>query len=90
MMRLAEVIAEFEPTLLARYEHQLLPSHHRALAALKACRSRFAPQMLATCSGCHAQACLPHSCGHRACPHCQHHEAQVWLQRQLQALVPAT
>jgi len=28
--------------------------------------------------------------GHRACPHCQHHDSQVWLQRQLQSLVPAT
>ena len=33
---------------------------------------------------------MPHSCGHRACPHCQHHDSQVWLQRQLGALVPAT
>ena len=32
---------------------------------------------------------MPHSCGHRACPHCQHHDSQVWLQRQLGALVPA-
>jgi integrase len=23
-----------------------------------------------------------HSCGHRSCPHCQHHEGQQWLERQ--------
>ena len=90
MTRVADLITQFEPELLTRYGAQLLPSHRQALAALKHCRSRFAPQMLASCQGCHSQRCLPHSCGHRACPHCQHHEAQAWLQRQLQALVPAT
>jgi hypothetical protein len=90
MMRLADLIAQFEPELLERYGTQLLPSHRQALAALKTCRTRFAPHMLAACAGCHTQRCLPHSCGHRACPHCQHFESALWLQRQLKALVPAT
>jgi len=30
---------------------------------------------------------VPHSCGHRSCPHCQHFESQRWLQRQTQRLV---
>lgn len=90
MMRLAELIKQFEPELLQRYAHRLLPSHRQALSALGTCRTRFAPHMLAACAGCHTQACLPHSCGHRACPHCQHFESQAWLQRQLKALVPAT
>ena len=90
MMRLAELIAQFEPALLDQYGPRLLPSHRRALAALKLCRSQFAPHMLAACEGCHTQRCLPHSCGHRACPHCQHHDSAQWLQRQLNALVPAT
>lgn len=90
MMRLAEVITQFGPELLARYGQRLLPSQRQALTALQSCRSRFAPHLLAACEGCHSQACLPHSCGHRACPHCQHFESAQWLQRQLQALVPAT
>lgn len=90
MMRLADLIAQFEPALRQKYGPRLLPSHLQALGALKACRSRFAPQMLAACSGCAAHAVLPHSCGHRACPHCQHHDSALWLQRQLKALVPAT
>ncbi len=32
---------------------------------------------------------MPHSCGHRFCPHCQHHESQQWLERQLKRQVPA-
>ena len=90
MMRLADLIGQFEPELQEKYSTRLLPSHHQALAALKTCRTRFAPHMLAACSGCQTQACLPHSCGHRACPHCQHHESAAWLQRQLKAQVSAT
>ena len=90
MIALAELIEHFEPDLLRRFEHSLLPSQHQALAAMKRCRTRFAPRMLAQCTGCSEQRSVPHSCGHRACPHCQHHEGQVWLQRQLALLVPAT
>ena len=46
--------------------------------------------MLAVCVACGEQQSVPHSCGHRSCPHCQHHESQVWLDRQLKSLVPAT
>ena len=90
MIALAELIERFEPALLQRYEGRLLPSQHQALAAMKRCRTRFAPRMLAQCAACGEQRSVPHSCGHRSCAHCQHHEAQVWLQRQLQSLVPAT
>ena len=90
MIALAELIERFEPELLQRYGPRLLPSQYKALAAMKRCRTRFAPRMLAQCTACGEQRSVPHSCGHRACPHCQHHDSQVWLQRQLQSLVPAT
>jgi hypothetical protein len=32
---------------------------------------------------------VAHSCGHRHCPHCQHHESQQWLERQLKKQLPA-
>ncbi len=90
MIALAELIERFEPELQQRYGARLLPSQQQALAAMKRCRTRFAPRMLAQCMACGEQRSVPHSCGHRACPHCQHHEGQVWLQRQLRSLVPAT
>lgn len=88
MIRLASIIATFETELLARYGHELLPGQHRALAAMKQCRSALSPKMQARCADCHEQCFIPHSCGHRACPHCQHHESQQWLQRQIGKLVP--
>ncbi len=45
--------------------------------------------MLAQCEDCESQIFVPHSCGHRSCPHCQHYESQQWLERQLKKQVPA-
>ncbi len=46
--------------------------------------------MIATCTECDYQVTVPHSCGHRNCPHCQAHESQRWLDNQLKKQVPAT
>ena len=45
--------------------------------------------MQAQCSECDSYTFVPHSCGHRNCPHCQHHESRQWLERQLKKQVPA-
>ena len=88
MILLSSVIQLFEAELLTQYRDSLLPSHLPALHAMKACRTSASPSMLAQCTACDHQVLVPHSCGHRSCPHCQHHESQQWLERQLQRLVP--
>ncbi len=88
MILLSTIIQLFEAELLAQYQGSLLPSHLHALAAMKDCRTSASPAMLAQCSECDHQILVPHSCGHRSCPHCQHHESQQWLERQLKRLVP--
>jgi|APFre7841882724_1041349.scaffolds.fasta_scaffold26327_3 hypothetical protein len=88
MMRLATLIERFEAPLLAQYGDRLLPEHHQALAALKTCRTALSPRLEAHCPACAERVFVPHSCGHRLCPHCQHHESQRWLERQVKALVP--
>jgi hypothetical protein len=56
---------------------------------MKQCRTTQSPVLLAQCDDCEKQIFIPHSCGHRNCPHCQHHESQQWLERQLKKQVPA-
>ncbi len=87
MITLASLIERFGASCLAQYHQALLPSHRAALAAMARCRTRMAAQMLAQCSGCQAQLAVPHSCGHRNCPHCQHFESQRWIERQSERLV---
>jgi len=89
MIRLATVIDTFEAGFLAQYRDRLRPEHYRALAAMKHCRTQTSPKMQVQCSACAHQRLVPHSCGHRHCPHCQHHESQQWLERQLKKQVPA-
>lgn len=89
MTRLAQVIDTFGADFLAQYGERLTADHRRAVNALRLCRSQAAPRMHVQCADCTHQKLVPHSCGHRHCPHCQHHESQRWLERQLQRQVPA-
>jgi len=88
MIRLSSVIEQFEADFLNHYQSQLLPSQKKALQTLKICRTKHSPMMQVHCTACEHQAFVPHSCGHRSCPHCQHHESQQWIERQLQKQVP--
>jgi len=90
MILLSSIIETFEAEFLAQYQDAILPSQSFALSAMKRCRTRLSPRMLAQCRACDEQLFVPHSCGHRHCPHCQHHESQQWLERQLNKQVPAT
>jgi hypothetical protein len=74
---------------MTQFRHRLSFEQLRALRAIRHCRSPVGPMMQVQCTDCAHQSLVPHSCGHRLCPHCQHHESQQWLQRQMQRLVPA-
>ena len=89
MIALASVIKTFEHSFLKQYQKQLLPSQRKALSCMAYCRSDQSPKMLAGCCACEHTAYVPHSCGHRNCPHCQAHESQRWIDRQLQKELPA-
>ena len=89
MIRLANVIDTFEKDFRAQYSDCLSGGPLQALAAIKRCRTQASQKMQVQCSGCAHQMLVPHSCGHRHCPHCQHHESQQWLERQLRKQVPA-
>ena len=89
MIPLAFLIEQFEADFLSQYQGQVLPSQLKALAAMKICRTKHSPVMQVCCTDCEHQALVPHSCGHRNCPHCQHHESQLWIERQLKKQVPA-
>lgn len=90
MIRLASIIETFEAAFLEKYSETMLPSHQRALTAMKYCRTAMSPKMQAQCVACDEQIFVPHSCGHRSCPHCQAHESQQWVERQLQKQVPGS
>ncbi|MFV2058227.1 MAG: transposase zinc-binding domain-containing protein, partial [Thiohalomonadales bacterium] len=89
MILFSSIIQQFDKEFLAQYDNQILPSIRKALGVMKICRSKYSLRMLAQCGECEHQTYMPHSCGHRNCPHCQAHESQQWLERQLKKRVPA-
>jgi len=91
MMLLSSIINEFKDRFFDRYKKYVLPSHKKALQAMAQCRQGHGPHMLAQCTdhNCRKQIYIPHSCGHRNCPHCQNHENQQWIDNQLSKRLPA-
>jgi hypothetical protein len=88
MILLADLIDRYRSDLEERHGHHLLPGHVRALQAMRRCRNPYSRIMVLQCMDCRHQVRLPHSCGHRSCPHCQQHESQQWLERQKAKLLP--
>jgi hypothetical protein len=88
MIVLADLVDRYRNELERIHGHELLPSHHQALNCIHRCRNQLSEVMLLECGDCHHTLKLPHSCGHRSCPHCQHHESQQWISRQRAKLLP--
>lgn len=91
MILLSSIIEQFDSSFSRKYTNSILPSHKKALFFMKRCRKEHGPHMLARCSNdtCGKQSYIPHSCGHRNCPHCQNHESSRWTENQLEKLLPA-
>jgi hypothetical protein len=92
MMLLSTIINRFMDKFLTQYPSLVLPGHKTALRAMARCRQDHGPQMLARCTDrdCGTLTYIPHSCGHRNCPHCQNYESSRWIENQLNKRLPAT
>jgi hypothetical protein len=90
MILLSKLIEWFLPSLREKHGDRLLPSHEQALDAMGNCRTENSPVMVVECTDCGNKEVIPHSCGHRSCPHCQHYESQQWLERQRAKLLPVS
>jgi hypothetical protein len=88
MILLASIIKEFAEGFSRQYNP--LPSHKQALRAMEQCRKQHSPYMIAQCTNnlCREHSYVPHSCGHRNCPHCQSHESRQWVDNQLDKQLP--
>jgi hypothetical protein len=88
MILLASIIKEFAEKFSRQYNP--LPSHKQALRVMEQCRKQHSQYMIAQCTNdrCREHSFVPHSCGHRSCPHCQGHESRQWIENQLNKQLP--
>jgi hypothetical protein len=88
MIRLVDLIKEFQPDLEERYGSQLLPGHGKALSSMLRCRTEESGSVAIHCHDCEAHEHFHLSCGHRSCPQCQHAAGELWIERQRAKLLP--
>jgi hypothetical protein len=81
MLELADIFRSAGPCYREAHAAQLLPSHHRAMRDIVACRTPALGGSLYQCDDCGALDYRYHSCRNRHCPKCQEERAQTWLAR---------
>lgn len=87
-MELSSIINQYYNSFMARYGETALPSHLKAINAIRSCRNSNLGALYVTCPDCNHSEWKPLSCGHRNCPQCQNHEASQWIDRQQGKLLP--
>ncbi len=87
-MQFNTILVEFDSAFRLKYAERLLPRTRQAIHRLMGCRTEAAGSFKLHCSECDQVIVQPRSCGHRSCPHCQHHETSRWLERQVAKLLP--
>ena len=88
MVELADIFRATGPAYALAHAEQLLPSHHRAMRDLVACRTPALGGSLYRCDDCGALDYAYHSCRNRHCPKCQAERAQHWLERLRARMLP--
>jgi len=87
-LELADLFRHYGSAYRARYAGRLLPSHRQAMRAIEQCRTEALGGQVYTCSQCDQVQYRYHSCRNRHCPKCQHEQAQQWLEKQRELLLP--
>ncbi len=87
MIELAEVLARHWPAYERAHGGTILPSHRRAVQSIRACRTPALGGQRWQCEDGHVRLAF-HSCNHRSCPKCGHAEAEHWIAKQEQRLLP--
>ena len=88
MLDLADILRRHWPAYLKKFGGRILPSHRRAVAAMLRCRTPALGGQLYRCARCGKLHGAYHSCNHRACPKCGHHDATEWIAKQKTLLLP--
>lgn len=90
MVELADIFRRYGPEYINRFGTRMLPSHHRALQDIVACRTEQMGGHLYCCEKPDCQYLLYayHSCGNRSCPKCGQDKTQRWIKTQHNLLLP--
>lgn len=88
MLELADIFRRYGPEYRARFKNRILPSHLRAMRDIEECRTEAMGGHVYFCDDCQELIYSYHSCKNRHCPKCGNDSTELWLQKQLELLVP--
>src|SRR6266852_3857853 len=88
MVEMASVFRAHGPEYRAKFSDRMLPSHLRAMQDIEQCRTEVMGGQLYYCQKCIEHHYSYHSCKNRHCPKCQNDQAQQWLEKQTELLLP--
>ncbi|HXG95187.1 MAG TPA: transposase zinc-binding domain-containing protein, partial [Blastocatellia bacterium] len=72
----------------SKFGERMLPSHLRAMRDIESCRTAALGGAVYYCEACDETRYSYHSCKNRHCPKCQSNQADQWLEKQKQLLLP--
>ena len=88
MTTLADIVKAHGDEYLHSFGDRMLPSHKRALYAIRYCRTEAMGGHVIECEECGHQHYSYHSCKNRSCPTCHGNDTRKWLEQRETELLP--
>ena len=88
MITLSEIFRRYGPAYREKLADRMPANHRAAMAAIEQCRTEALGGHVSTCPRCATTRYHYHSCRNRHCPMCQQGQAQSWLAKQQDLLLP--
>jgi hypothetical protein len=88
VITLADIFRQHGAQYLAQYGKDMLPSHRQAMRDIILCRTEPLGGHIWWCENCAEYHYSYHSCKNRHCPQCQNEQADDWLKKQTEKLLP--
>ncbi len=83
-----EIFQQYAGQYLERHAQAIPAVHKKVISAIDNCRGGCFGTLHYSCSGCRLDYGLPCSCGNRHCPTCQNEKASIWLEKQMEKILP--
>lgn len=87
-LELADIFRRYGPTYRQKYASRMPGNHFKAMRAIEQCRTSALGGQVYRCPTCDEMQYSYHSCRNRHCPKCQNENAQAWLEKQQDLLLP--
>jgi len=87
-LELADIFRRYGESYRQKYASRMPSTHLKAMRAIEQCRTEALGGQVYRCPDCGQEQYSYHSCRNRHCPKCQNENAQRWLEKQQDLLLP--